>query len=44
MSYSPMFQLIINHNSHLIYMKATKSRDKTVIKRDWFDLSNKGDV
>lgn len=44
MSYSPIFQLIINHNSRLLFMKATKSKDKTVLKRDWFDLSNKGDV
>ena len=25
-------------------MKAIKARDKSVIKREWFDLSNNGDV
>jgi hypothetical protein len=25
-------------------MKATKAREKRVIKREWFDLSNYGDV
>lgn len=28
----------------MLLLKATKARDKTVIKREWFDLSNHGDI
>lgn len=44
LSYSPIFHLIIKHNSRLLYLKGYRAKDRSVVKREWFDLSNKGDV
>jgi hypothetical protein len=42
LSYSPIFQLIIKHNARLLYMRRATTQSN--LKREWFDLSNKGDV